>query len=1296
MNAIAEARPFYCSRGSLMGFRLGPLVLGMLCLGATPAFTQDAVVTNATEAALRSAIANGGTVQFACDGVILLGNPIIIVSNTVLDGVGHQITISGNHTVRVIQVASGVSFSLANLTIADGVSPSGAGLYNDGGFVTATNCLFSANVARQQTASPAPSLGGAICNAGGQMELLRCVFTDNGAYGGLYYSSGTSPGCNGCGGAVYNGATLRVSDCSFFRNAAAGADAVPSGYAPPFGSTAFSGGTARGGAIDNAGWVLLERSVLASNSVAGGRGANGASNGTVPPNVGPGQWGGDGGSACGGALSSTGVAAVVNCTLAWNQAAGAAGGTGGAGSRFWYQGVYYTYPDGMPGSGGSGVGGIWSDSVTTMSLTNCTLAQNTGSGGGGPGNAAGGLSAWQIQLVNTLLATNRPANCGSTTTDLGHNISSDASFPFSGAGSQNNVDPQLTPLADNGGPTLTMALLCSSPAIDAGDTASAPATDQRGVSRPSGPAADVGAYEFPPTAPDIVTPPTNQTAAIGTTALLTVTASGSPRLAYQWVFNQTTILQNATNSVLVLADVQPAQAGSYRVVVTNLFGAVTSSAAFLTVTAQPPVLTAWPSNQTAVVAATVQLAAAAVGSLPLGYQWFFNTNTAINDGADGVLTLTNVQLTQAGTYTVVATNAFGAATSPPAVLTVVGILPNIVSSPTNKAGVLGSALDFAVSAAGTLPLAYQWYWFGTNALTDATNAVLHLAYLQYDQAGLYHAVVTNAFGRATSSAALLTVTAPGTTAVANPTEGELRAALAGGGRVIFACDGLITLSDHIVVATNAILDGVGRQVALSGSNATQIFHVNSGVVFGLANLTLANGAGVNGGALVNAGGTVNATNCLFSGNRAIGPAGIGIGVNGTAAGGGAIYNNGAVVVSQCAFLQNRAEGGRGSDGSSVAMETPPPAGVGASGSGGALYNLGTATVERSLFASNSAAGGLGGMGSAGDYYISPWYRFATPGGSGGAGAGGAFYNAGQAGLVNCTFAWNRGTGGAGGTGGSMNGPTPYISFGSSGGMGGDGIGGIYGGSGLLSLTNCTVAHNSGTGGSGGSGGSANIQGHGGAGGGGAGGLSLAVPSATLVNCLLATNNGFGTSGGYGSVNSDRYHVIYGYGPTGYSNGNLHGDLLDTGHNLSSDASSGLTNSSSLSNTDPKLGTLADHGGLTLTLVPAADSPAVDAAAPAVAPPIDQRGYPRTFGPAPDIGAVEYWPPGPFLLVGRDGPHNLTIRVATGIPGQSCILLVGSNLLNWLPLATNQVGADGFAVFSDSPATPCFYRAVLAQ
>jgi hypothetical protein len=69
---------------------------------------------------------------------------------------------------------------------------------------------------------------------------------------------------------------------------------------------------------------------------------------------------------------------------------------------------------------------------------------------------------------------------------------------MTGPGDQVNTDPMVGPLAENGGPTLTHALLTGSPAIDAGDDAVCPATDQRGVSRPQGVACDIGAYEYVP------------------------------------------------------------------------------------------------------------------------------------------------------------------------------------------------------------------------------------------------------------------------------------------------------------------------------------------------------------------------------------------------------------------------------------------------------------------------------------------------------------------------------------------------------------------------------------------------------------------------------------------------------------------------------------------------------------------------------------------------------------------------------------------------------------------------------
>jgi hypothetical protein len=84
---------------------------------------------------------------------------------------------------------------------------------------------------------------------------------------------------------------------------------------------------------------------------------------------------------------------------------------------------------------------------------------------------------------------------------LGHNLESGSTCGFTATDDITNINPLLGLLQDNGGPTLTLALLAGSPAIDKGDNNFCPATDQRGYSRPYGIACDIGAYEFGATAP---------------------------------------------------------------------------------------------------------------------------------------------------------------------------------------------------------------------------------------------------------------------------------------------------------------------------------------------------------------------------------------------------------------------------------------------------------------------------------------------------------------------------------------------------------------------------------------------------------------------------------------------------------------------------------------------------------------------------------------------------------------------------------------------------------------------------
>jgi hypothetical protein len=122
------------------------------------------------------------------------------------------------------------------------------------------------------------------------------------------------------------------------------------------------------------------------------------------------------------------------------------------------------------------------------------------------------------------------------------------------------------------------------------------------------------------------------------------------------------------------------------------------------------------------------------------------------------LLLTNIQLSDAGTYSVLVSNDGGSITSAPATLTVV-IPPDITSPPQSQTVMVGQNATFSAAATGTGPLSYQWAFNGA-PLAGATSLVLSLTNVQTNDAANYNVVVSNDGGSITSSVAALTVTAP--------------------------------------------------------------------------------------------------------------------------------------------------------------------------------------------------------------------------------------------------------------------------------------------------------------------------------------------------------------------------------------------------------------------------------------------------------------------------------------------------------------------------------------------------------
>ena len=487
MSALSSPR---CQRSLGFGVALGVAVLLLGPVGAASATTfnvntttdgnHGSCGTTPGSCSLRDAIiaANGGS-----------GGDMIDVPpgtyDLTLTGAGEDMAATGDLDITKSVTVAGAGAGSGGTTVK-GEGDRVFDIFSGAAAVTISGMAIT---------NGAENFGGAIRTVGSSLTLTGDSFTQNTA---------TSVGF---GGAIFaepsGGGTLMITNCTFSSNMAADATTMSGGFG---GALMFEpGGT---------GTLTISNSTFDSNTAQSGTTSGGGFGGALMFEPG-----------------GTGTLTITGSTFSSNTSAGSTT-QGGFGGAFMFE------PGADPSSlsvtnstftanqagGHHGFGGgiIFEPSGATSSgtLTHITVVGNSTTGA----DSGGGIlvEAAPLMIRNSIIsgntaagvASNCSANDAGTLVTAGHGVELGASCGF-----DLNADPKVAALADNGGPTKTMALTAGSPAIDAADDAFCPATDQRGVARPQdggtgrGAICDIGAFELVAT----ITPTSTTTTSTPTT-----------------------------------------------------------------------------------------------------------------------------------------------------------------------------------------------------------------------------------------------------------------------------------------------------------------------------------------------------------------------------------------------------------------------------------------------------------------------------------------------------------------------------------------------------------------------------------------------------------------------------------------------------------------------------------------------------------------------------------------------------------------------------------------------------------
>jgi hypothetical protein len=492
---------------------------------------------------------------------------------------GGAIWVGGSGTLALVGTAVSGNQAIGGAGFANNSGAGGSGGIGDGGAIydqgalTVTGSTITGNTARGGTGGSGTTNGGAggralggglLMAASATATLTSSTISGNSALGGAG-GAGAGSGTSGSGGFVLGGGIYDDSSgqLALTMDTLAGNQAV-GGSGATGGATSGSGGEADGGGVDHdmAAPLTINASTISGNKAAGGAAGSGA----------------NGGRGIGGGASLSGTVVTVNSTVVGNVAA--------AGSGASSLGVGGGLVLGTPGS--------------TAALYSDTIVANQADSLGGNLAVAGAT----FTLADTIVAhgaapaaSNCQANGGSSIfSDNGRNLedTTPSQCGFSAANADLvGVDPRLGALASNGGPTQTLALGASSPALGAGGQCTDPTNggarltvDQRGLPRRN--PCDIGGFEAQ--SPALVTAPwISGTAVVGqalTCATGTFSGDQPLTLALQWLRDGAPIAA-ATAATYTTVTADAAQLLACRVTATNPYGRASGTSAAATVVAPP-------------------------------------------------------------------------------------------------------------------------------------------------------------------------------------------------------------------------------------------------------------------------------------------------------------------------------------------------------------------------------------------------------------------------------------------------------------------------------------------------------------------------------------------------------------------------------------------------------------------------------------------------------------------------------------------------------------------------------------